>query len=155
MSLLRDISISCWLRKCSSSSFMPRTPSASQQTRCRSLSNFALLGREAIFGHKENDGLQDSPRAGCPCGEGEGYGKSTSQLHICMEGKEVEKIRNFLEWGGGTLVLHHQVGGSGFSGRGFDIRVCFLLRLPSSQLRGCCEFALRLLKPGRLPGGGH
>ena len=27
--------------------------------------------RAAIFGHEENDGLQDSPRAGCPCGEEE------------------------------------------------------------------------------------
>jgi hypothetical protein len=29
------------------------------------------------------------------------------------------------------------------------------LRLPSSQLRGCCDFGLRRLRPGRLPGGGH
>jgi hypothetical protein len=35
----------------------------------------------------------------------------------------------------------------------FFTRGCFLLRLPSSQLRGCCGFWLRLLRPGRLPGG--
>jgi hypothetical protein len=53
------------------------------------------------------------------------------------------------------LVWDHQVGGSGFSGRGFDTRGCFLLRLPRSQLRGCCAFGLRLLRPGRVPVGGH
>ena len=45
--------------------------------------------------------------------------------------------------------------GSRFSGRGFDTRGCFFLRLPSSQLRGYCGFGLRLLRPGRLSGGGH
>jgi hypothetical protein len=52
----------------------------------------------------------------------------------------VIEIRTFLEWGGETLICEHQVGGSGFSGRGFDTRVCFLLRLPSSQLRGLLWF---------------
>jgi hypothetical protein len=71
-----------------------------------------------------------------------------------MEGKVIEEIRNFLQWGGGTLVRDHQIGGCGFSGRGFDTRGCFL-RLPSSRLGGCCGFELRLLRAGRLPGGGH
>ena len=103
---------------------------------------------------QKNDGLQDSPRAGCPCGKGgDGCEKPTSQLNTCVEGKVIE-IRNFLEWGDGTLVCEHQVRGSGFRGRGFDTRGCFLVRLPSSQLRGCCGFGLRLLRPGRLPGGG-
>ena len=53
------------------------------------------------------------------------------------------------------MVWDNQVGGSGFSGRGFDTGGCFQLRLPSSQLRGCYGFGLRLLRPGRLPGGGH
>jgi hypothetical protein len=59
-----------------------------------------------------------------------------------MEGKVIEEIRYFSEWGGETLVWDHQVGGSGFSGCGFDTHGCFLLRLPSSQLRGCCGFGL-------------
>jgi len=42
--------------------------------------------------------------------------------------------------------------GSVFSADGFDTRCFFLLRLPSSQLRGCCGFGFRLLRPGRLPG---
>ena len=45
-----------------------------------------LLGRAAIFGHEENDGLQDSPRAGCPCGEeGDGLEKPTGQLHTRLD----------------------------------------------------------------------
>ena len=49
----------------------------------------------------------------------------------------------------------HQVGRCGFASRGFDARGCFLLGLPSSWLGICCGFRLRLLRPGRLPGGGH
>ena len=44
--------------------------------------------------------------------------------------------------------------GSGFSGRGFDTRVCFLLTLPCSR-PGSSGFGLRLLRPVRLPGSGH
>jgi hypothetical protein len=49
----------------------------------------------------------------------------------------------------------HQVGGCGFGSHGFDTRGCFLLGIPSSWLRACCRFGLRLLRPGRFPGGGH
>jgi hypothetical protein len=45
-----------------------------------------------------------------------------SQLHTCLEGKAIEEIRNFLEWGGGSLGGDHQVGGGGFGSRGFDTR---------------------------------
>jgi len=70
-----------------------------------------------------------------------------------MEGKVFE-VRNFLLWGGGTLVWDHQVGVVGLAAAVLT-RGCVLLRLPSSQLRGCCGFGLRLLRPGRLPGGDH
>ena len=40
----------------------------------------------------------------------------------------------------------------GVGGRGFDTRGCFF---PSSRLSCCCGFGLRLLRPGRLPGGGR
>jgi len=59
-----------------------------------------------------------------------------------MDRKEIEEIRNFLEWGGGTLVWDHQVGVVGLA-TGVDTRGCFL-RLPSIRLRGCCGFGLRL-----------
>jgi len=152
VSLKRQISTPCWLRKCPSSSFLPHTPSAFQQARRSALHRTVLLRRAAIFGHEENNGLQDSPRAGCPCGEGgDGREESTGQFHTCLEGEAIEEIRNILEWGGGD----HQVGGCGFSGCGFYTRGCFLFRLPSSRFSYCCGFRLRLLRPGRLPGGGH
>jgi hypothetical protein len=77
-----------------------------------------------------------------------------SQLHTCVEGKVIE-IRNFCEWGVGTSGGDHQVGCCVFGGRSFGTRGCFLLGLPSSRLRVRCSFWLRLLRPGRLPGGGH
>ena len=48
-----------------------------------------------------------------------------------------------------------RIGECRFRSRGFDIRGCFLLALPSSRLRVCCGFGLKLLRPGRLPGGGQ
>jgi hypothetical protein len=42
-----------------------------------------------------------------------------------------------------------------FSGRGFNTRGCFLLRLPSSHLRDCCGFGLKMLRHGRLPSVVH
>jgi hypothetical protein len=38
-------------------------------------------------------------RGWLPCGEeSDGREEPTSQLHTCLEGKAIEKIRNFLEW---------------------------------------------------------
>jgi hypothetical protein len=54
---LSDISTPCWPRKCSSSSFLPRTHSTFQQARRRVLSRAVLLGRAAILGHEEDYGL--------------------------------------------------------------------------------------------------
>ena len=127
VSIKRQISTPCWLRKCSSSSFLPRTLSALQQARRRALLRIVVLGRAAIFGHEENDGLQTSPRAGCLCGEeGDGREELKSQLHTCMEGETIEDIRNILEWGGEDLVGDHQYGICGFYGLGFYARGCFL-----------------------------
>jgi len=53
------------------------------------------------------------------------------------------------------LGVDHQVGGCGFSGRGFHTGGCFLLGLPSTRLRDSCGFGFKLLRPGRLPSGGH
>jgi hypothetical protein len=92
---------------------------------------------------------------GCPCREGgDRREEPTSQLHTCLEGKVIE-IRNFLQWGGGTLVVDHQVRGCGFGSRGSDTHSCFLPGLPSSRLRVCCRFGLRFLRSDRLPGGCH
>ena len=65
----------------------------------------------------------------------------------------IDEIGDFLEWGGGAVGGDHRVGCCGFAGRGFDAHGCFLLGLPSSQFRACCGFGLRLLRPGRFPGG--
>ena len=42
--------------------------SAFQQARRRVLAHSVLLGRAAIFGHKENGGIQDSPSGAAPVG---------------------------------------------------------------------------------------
>jgi len=77
------------LRKYSSSSFLPRNPSAFQQAGRWALHRSGLLGRAAIFDDKQNNGLQGSPRATCTCGEGgDGREEPTSQLHTCLEGKD-------------------------------------------------------------------
>jgi hypothetical protein len=58
-----------------------------QQARRRALARFVLLGRAAIFCHKQDNGLWDSPWAGCPCRKGgDEREKLKSQLHTCMEG---------------------------------------------------------------------
>jgi Fe-S oxidoreductase len=37
-----------------------------------------------------------------------------------LEGKVVEEIRDFLQWGSGTLGGDHKVGCCGFGGHSFD-----------------------------------
>ena len=139
-----------------SSSFLPSTPSAFQQARRRALHRTVLLGRAAIFGHEEDDGLQDSPRAGCPCGEGNGREEPTGQLHTRLDGEVIEEIRDILEWGSGSLRGDHQFKGCGFSGSGFHTRGYFLICLPSRRrLSGCCRLWLGLLRPVHLPDGCH
>jgi hypothetical protein len=156
VSLKIQISTPCWLRKCSNSSFLPRTPSAFQQARRRALHRTVLLGRAAIFGHEENNGLQDSPRAGCRFGEGgDGREEPTGQLNTCLDGEVIAEIRDSLDWGGGRFGGDHQVRDCGYGGRGLDTHGCFLLCLPSGRLRGCCIFWLGFLRPSRIPGGGH
>ena len=51
-----------------------------------------------------------------------------------MDRKEIEEIRNFLEWGGGTLVWDHQVGGRWFSGHGLTLAAAFFLDFPAASL---------------------
>jgi len=102
VSLKRQISTPRWLRKCSVSSFLPRTQSAFQQARLRALHRSLLLGRAAIFGYEEDDGLEDRTRASCPCGEGRDAREEPKiQLHTCVERKVLEEIRGILEWGFG------------------------------------------------------
>ena len=73
MSHVRDkFSIPYWLRKCSKSSFLPRTPSAFEQARRRALRRSILLGRAAIFGNEEDYCLQDS-RLGAAVNLGSGF----------------------------------------------------------------------------------
>jgi len=127
-----------------------------QEARRRAIENTVLLGRASIFGHDENDGLQEIPRAGCPCGEGEdGREESTGQLHTRLDGEVIAEIRDFVEWGGGRLVEDDQFRGYGFGGRGLDTRGCFLLCLHIGRLSGCWRLWLGLLRPSHLPGGCH
>ena len=99
---------------------LPATHSAFQQAR-RSALHRSVLRRDAIFGYKKTDSLQDSAKASCPCGEGRDRREEpTNHLHTCMEGKEIE-ICDFLEWVGGSLGGDHQAG-CGHGGRGFDTR---------------------------------
>jgi hypothetical protein len=52
-----------------------------------------LIGIAAIFGYKKIDGLRESARACCLCGEkSDGREELTGQLHTCMEGKVVAEI---------------------------------------------------------------
>jgi len=96
-SLESQISTPCWQRKCYSSSFQQRIPSEFQQACRRALHRTILLGRCAIFGHEENNDLQDSQRAGYSCGEGEdGREKPTSQFHSCFNGEAIVVIRDVL-----------------------------------------------------------
>ena len=81
------------------SSLLPRTASAFQQVRRSALQRTVLLGRAAIFSHEENDGLLDSPRAGCSCGErGDGRKEPTCKIHTRIDGEVIEEIRDILEW---------------------------------------------------------
>ena len=117
----------CWLSKCSSSRFLPRTSSAFQRTKRRALPRSVLLGRVAIFGHEQDNGFQGNPRAGCPCGEGgDGLEEPTSHLHTCLEGKVFE-IRNFLECGGGNWVGNTRVGVVGLAAAVLTLAVAFFL----------------------------
>jgi len=76
---------------------LPAAHSAFQQARRRALQR-TVLGRAAIFGHEEDDGLQDSPRAGCPCGEGaDGREEPTGQFHTRLDREVIEEIRDILE----------------------------------------------------------
>jgi len=46
----------------------------------------------------------------------------------------IEEIRDFLEWGGGTLGGYHRVGCCGFCGRGFDTCGCFFFVFTAAGL---------------------
>ena len=134
--------------KCCSSSFLPRTPSAFQQARRRALERTVLLGRAAIFGHEENDGLQDSTRAGCPCGEGgDGREKSTGQLHTRFDREVFEEIRDILEWGGGSLGGDHQLGVVCLAATVFTLAAAYLFVFPAAGFVAAADFGLGFLDP--------
>jgi hypothetical protein len=87
----------------------------------------------------------------------EDYGREepTSQHHTCMEGRQSRRLEISSNGKAELWVGTTRSSVVGFHGRGFDTSGCFLLGQPSSRLSGCCRFGLGLLKPGRLPGGGH
>ena len=62
--------------------------SAFHQLRGRTFPRSVFLGRVAIFGHENDNGLQDSPRAGCPCREGgDGREEPKNHLHNAWRGR--------------------------------------------------------------------
>jgi len=66
------------------------------------------------------------------CGENKnGCEKPTSQLDTHMERNVIEEIRNFLEWGGGTLVRDHQVGFVGLAAAVLTHAVAFFVDYPT------------------------
>jgi len=132
--LKRLISTPCWLRKCSSSSFLPRTPSAFQEARRRALHRSVLLGRAAIFGNEEDDGLEDSAWSSCPCGEGrDGREEPTCQLHTFMERKVIEEIRDILEWGGWFWVGTTRLGVTALAAAVLTLATAFFLEFPGAR----------------------
>jgi hypothetical protein len=148
VSLKRQISTPCSLRKCSSSSFLPVTPSAFQQAKRRALLRTVLLERAAIFIHEENNGLQDSPRAGCPCGDrGDRLEEPTGQLYTYLDGEVVEEIRNFLEWGGGRMGGDHQFRGWGLAAAVFTLAAAFFFVFPAASLVAAVDFGFSFLDP--------
>jgi hypothetical protein len=62
--------------------------------------------------------------------------KPTGQLHTCLEGKAIEKRRNFLSGGSGILVGDIQVECRGFDDRGYDPRCCLFFGFPETGLAG-------------------
>ena len=58
--------------------------------------------------------------------------RRVSSSHAWREGDK--EIRDFLEWGGGTLGGDHQAGCCGCGGHGFDTHSCFSLDFPEACL---------------------
>ena len=64
-----------------------------------------FLEHAAISDHEEYDSLQDSPLAGCRCGQGgDGREKTTSHHHTYFDCEAIVKIRNILQGQVGLLV---------------------------------------------------
>jgi len=73
VSLKRQISTPCWLKKCSDSSFLPRNPSSFQQARRRALHRPVLLGCPAIFGYERMTVFRTARGRADPVGREEMY----------------------------------------------------------------------------------
>jgi hypothetical protein len=109
-----------------------------------------LLGRAAIFSHKEDYGFQDCPRSGRPSGEGwDGCEEPTSQLHAGVYGKGIKEIRD-LHWRRVNRCRHQLFGRGGFGYALFGAGLC-----GRNLFRGCRYFSRRFLTPGLLVGAFH
>ena len=128
------------------SSFLPRTPSTFHQGRHRVFRRSVLLGFAAIFGLEKKNCLQDSPRASCPCGEEDEREEPTSQLHICREGKVVEKIRDILEKEVHVSVGTTRFGGVVFVEAALTLAAAFL-DFPAVRLRATVDLGSCLFGP--------
>lgn len=73
--------------ECSSSSYLPRTPSPFQHANRKAFAMFVLLGRVANFGCEGNNNFQDGWRASHPRWEGASCCEEpTPQLHTSVDG---------------------------------------------------------------------
>ena len=111
MSHLREISTTCWLRKCSSSSFLPRTPSAFQQARRRTLPRTVFLGVLPYSATKRMTVFKTARWRAVPVGreEMDVSCRRVSSTHA-WRGRRSRRSEIFSS------------GSCGFSGRGFDTR---------------------------------
>jgi hypothetical protein len=132
--------------KCSSSSFLPRTPSAFQQARRRALHRTLLLGRAAIFGHEENNGLQDGRAAPVGREEMEVRNRRVSSTRAWLgrwsRRSEISSRGEVEDWVGTT-----KSGTVGLAVAVFTLAAAFFFVFPAAGLVAAVDFGLGFLGP--------
>jgi len=115
-----------------------------QRARRKALHRSMLLGRLAIFSQRVTVFTRARVRA-APMGREMDV---RSRPVTSMLGGEGDRDQKFPRVGKWNLGFVRHVSCCVFVACGFNTRGCFLLGLPSSQLRSCCAFCLRLVRPG-------
>jgi len=105
-----------------------------------------VLGRAVIFGHEENNVLQDIPRAGCNCGEGGDGGEvPTSQLHTCLEGRQSRRSEISYSGEMGLCVWTTRSVVVVLAAAGFTLAAGFLFYFPAAGLVAAVDLGSGLL----------